>query len=668
MPASTSAGSLSSARLAGARWPARPRLLDLVAGVLVALALLTAVVGPWHLDLAGIPVSASRPSRLLLEALALLLVASCLWPARHQALVPVALAALCLCASAESRPRRVGDGHEYAAMALNLARLGPPALTRAEAREWEARLHDWGADDSLADADLEAAGRFDQPHFWAYSLAAAPFVAAAGSTGLPWTLGFVALNALLLVGAVLALQRAGASPATVLLLAGSPILWWVDKVHAEVLIFFLLTLAVCAWPRAPGASVLALGALSAQNPAGLAPLVGALLLGGRTILGPGRQRTAAAGGVALALVPLVYSSARIGRPLPLANAVFSHVPGPAAIFAPLLDPNVGLLWAFPALGAVALRAAVSPARPARSERGLFAGLAAALLLLTFAQTTNVNHGGTPGPSRYGLWLIPLALPLALEAERGLAGRQRRAWAALCAASFVFSLVTFAPRRPESYLTPSPVAAWLWREVPGLDSPLPEVFAERVTGRDGAVRLPAATADCHKVLTVGPAAGSWWPLRCRPPDAWPPPPLARLLYANQAAAALRWSPAPAQPAFHPERTDEAAWMPPLDDASRTLLGAVEWDSLRERAAATRGSFVSSRRRTGRIVAYQGPTALVVWMRRPREGATLRADLGGASIGAVFDASSGRAVAWLAGAGAVAVPVPAGRACVVVLRRP
>ncbi len=33
------------------------------------------------------------------------------------------------------------------------------------------------------------------------------------------------------------------------------------------------------------------------------------------------------------------------------------------------------------------------------------------LLFAFAQTMNVNHGGTPGMSRYALWFIPLAAPL-----------------------------------------------------------------------------------------------------------------------------------------------------------------------------------------------------------------------------------------------------------------
>jgi len=35
---------------------------------------------------------------------------------------------------ATSRPERVGDAREYLAMAMNLARLGPPALLHADVR------------------------------------------------------------------------------------------------------------------------------------------------------------------------------------------------------------------------------------------------------------------------------------------------------------------------------------------------------------------------------------------------------------------------------------------------------------------------------------------------------------------------------------------------------
>jgi hypothetical protein len=327
---------------------------------------------------------------------------------------------------------------------------------------------------------------------------------------------------------------------------------------------------------------------------------------------------------------------------------------------------VGLLWAFPAIGVALFRAVAVRGPLHRDGRGLFALVTAGLLLPAFAQTTNVNHGGTPGPSRYGLWLIPLALPLVLAAEREPGPRQRRAWAALCASSFVLSLVAFAPRRPEAHLTPSPVAAWVWRHAPSLDSPLPEIFAERVTGEDGILLLPIATSDCRKVLFAPSGTGGWWPIRCPPPGE-PPPPSADLRYANGAGSEWRWAPAPAQPAFRPERTDEAAWMPPLDGASARLLQGLPWERLQEIEVGAPGAYATWRRRTGRLVAYQDAGALLVWVPRPRTAAALRADLAGPVRGAVYDASSGATIERLAAAGAVTVRLPAGRPCVIVLRR-
>ena len=61
------------------------------------------------------------------------------------------------------------------------------------------------------------------------------------------------------------------------------------------------------------------------------------------------------------------------------------------------------------------------------------GVALVVGLLTFAQTPNVNHGGTPGPSRYGLWLMPLAIPALRAMTSGSGSPRGRARLALVAA-------------------------------------------------------------------------------------------------------------------------------------------------------------------------------------------------------------------------------------------
>jgi hypothetical protein len=646
--------------------------LDLLALAFCALAIFTAMTGPWRVALAGINVSAAHSSRLLTEALAILLVRLCVRPPKSIGLLfPAVLAALLFCAAAESRPRRIGDGHEYAAVALNLARLRPPALTDVEAAGWESRLYDWGPGFTLRTAGFANDGRWDQPHFWLYSLLAAPLVAAVEALGLSWTLGFLVLNVALLVLAARAFASAGASPACVLLLVGSPIVWWVDKVHVEPLAFSLLAVAIAAWPVAPGTALLALGALAGQNTAALPALVGASLLAApRLARSAAPERSRALCAVVLALLPLAYSSVRLGRPLPLASAAFVHVPALTEVTALLFDPNLGLLPAFPALLVVAVLAARVPRsarRPLLAGRGAFAAIVTVLLIVSFTQTTNANHGGTPGPSRYGLWLVPLALPLALTAERRFdQGFGRSVWIAFCCVSFALCGGILHPRRAEQHLAPTPFAAWLWTHTPALDNPLPEVFAERVSGHESerGPRLPVATPACSKVLAQRSETGVWWPLRCPPPLDGPTSE-ATFVYANRAGSGWRWSAAPSQPAFTPSRAGEAAWIPPRDERARALFKSLDWERLRPVTLGTGVSLLSATRRTRRVVAFQSPRALLVWARNPKVHAEVVTALPCDATATVFDAENGTTEARVSGARPLHVPLPGERTSVVVV---
>ena len=115
---------LSGALLAGGS------LLALVACVAWAL-------GGGVLRLGPVAISVQRPFRALAVAVSLLLLREALRRvagARARvgfvALLAVLLAALAL----DSRPRLVGDGQEYVAMAWNLAQGRPPGLLRRSAR------------------------------------------------------------------------------------------------------------------------------------------------------------------------------------------------------------------------------------------------------------------------------------------------------------------------------------------------------------------------------------------------------------------------------------------------------------------------------------------------------------------------------------------------------
>jgi hypothetical protein len=199
----------------------------------------------------------------------------------------------------------------------------------------------------------------------------------------------------------------------------------------------------------------------------------------------------------------------------LSGGAALHVPRITEMGAFVWDPNVGILPNFPALAPVVLAGAIMVV----ARRGwrmiepgvIVAGLLAVALLVSFAQTPNVNSGGTPGPARYGLWLIPLAIPILAGAERHAGTTWRRGIAAVALVSCLWTLVTYHPRRPENYLEPTMLAAYLWNRHPALDRPLPEVFAERITGTEILTPSfpPAATANCSKALLFE----ARWPAHC-----------------------------------------------------------------------------------------------------------------------------------------------------------
>ena len=156
-----------------------------------------------------------------------------------------------------------------------------------------------------------------------------------------------------------------------------------------------------------------------------------------------------------------------------------------------------------------------------------AALATAALLVTFAQTLNVNSGGTPGPSRYAIWLVPLALPLLSAACEKI--QARNAVTVLAVASAAWCMWEYSPDQPEGHLKPTWLAEVLWHHAPAWHNGLPEIFAERTSGFEPGT-LPSS-AGCAKILF----AGDLWPHDC--PRAAIPPQCQQpdmLCYANRKA--------------------------------------------------------------------------------------------------------------------------------------
>ena len=136
---------------------------------------------------------------------------------------------------------------------------------------------------------------------------------------------------------------------------------------------------------------------------------------------------------------------------------------------------------------------------------------AAWFLFVFAQTTNVNSGGTVFMSRYGLWLLPLALPAVAAATRGLDCWMPGLSTVGALALLGVYLFLFRPDQPERYTGHSPQAAWLMSQLPALYHPLPEIFVERTLHIDGGPRLSAADPACRLIFLLAVAPDQPCPL-------------------------------------------------------------------------------------------------------------------------------------------------------------
>ena len=410
-----------------------------------------------------------------------------------------------------SPPRPVGDSRDHVAMATSLAHFAAP----------------------------RPAG--EAPRSWFYALAAAPFVRGFETLGRDPRSGFTALNLLLLAAAAVLLVRRVSTIAAVLF-AGGPILWWIDKPHPEVFVCASITVAFVFLRTAPWLTIAALGLASAQEPAIVPALLAALVFAALpTGFAKRRVWIAAAAAVILAALNPLYQYARQGGGVRALLPINPHLPVAREILSTPFDPNIGIFVHAPFLTAVAALALIlalvrSPRQVFTAAHGVVLTIGA-LFVLMFTQMLNVNSGGTPGPSRYGLWLLPVAIPVLEAAPVGVVLQ------ALTAASVVWCTIFFAPSRPENYLQPTSLAAYLWQRWPAADDPLVEIFAERVSGSHPAPDPPLATPGCEKVLIVGRGSGSptAWPGRC---EAQTAPPFCRevgvLCYANRSKGEYGYS--------------------------------------------------------------------------------------------------------------------------------
>jgi hypothetical protein len=566
----------------------------------------------------------------------------------HQRALVLAFGLLLAALIATSSPQRVGDAHEYLAMAMNMARFRAPALAPADLARIGAELgrrHFSGVPLTTHQELRDAAGHQDFFHFWFYSALAVPGIWVANAVGAHPNYAFVALNSLLFLGALWVVSKRMAWWLAAALFC-SPVLWWIDKSHTEVFTFSLLAIAFALLRDAPWWSMVALAAASTQNPPVAAVLVAAGVAAGMARDGARRDsrfRAGAAVAAALALLHPVYYGWRWGLATPqLIKGTLARWPTIQEWGAVLWDPNLGLAFGAPLLVCTIVAAAVAVAIVTRlrcADSGAWIGLtAAAVFLLSFAQSTNINSGATPGMSRYGVWLIPLAIPIFQQAGVVVPARRLRWLAPVALASCLWCAVAFQPRLPERSGTPSRAASIIWARWPSADNPLTEVFVERLSYAEPGL-APVATPGCTKVLLID---GNW-PVPCRPEPA--PPWCAAagaLCYANRDGPGYLFVRAadPAGYAFERRRT--WVWDASFTPGIERILQHVDWRTMRLVAPGEPGAMLRYAENVSWTYGIENGRDLLLYVRQPRAGATLTLALPGSMTGALFDAETGEQI--------------------------
>jgi hypothetical protein len=253
--------------------------------------------------------------------------------------------------------------------------------------------------------------------------------------------------------------------------------------------------------------------------------------------------------------------------------------------------------------------AVYGIRGQRTRVRVLVGLLLLALLIVLSRPLNVNHGGSPGISRYALWLLACVTPFIADGSLRLERSRPLMMAVALMLVVATSWYAFRPALGDrGGSTPSVGATMIWTRWAWLDDPLPEVFAERVSGVDGEPPVPVAIASCSKVLIRGDGTNAWWPFPCEPrqaateciaPDA--------LCYAN----GDRFVPVPRQPSFRFDPGVELSWTMANRGRLPALMARLGPDARAVRLGSARRTDGGEAVSLSRIVEGQAGTA--VWVR-------------------------------------------------------
>lgn len=433
--------------------------------------------------------------------------------------------ALCLLIIACLLPAvRVGDGSEYYGLYVALKNGHHPYMTERAFRAYD-RLFSSGHIIDLVDTTrmrhafptLAQGGTTDFNHFWFYPALALLTGGLFDAMGAGPHEAFLFLHALLfgllLFVAGRTFGRLGVIAALVVTI-GSPMVWFIDKVHTEFFTYCCVAIA-SLWliRKRYFAAAVALAAASTQNISIGATAMFALALGAWEagwLRWQFRRQDLLLAALAVALVGLhpLYFLWRVGviDPQLLAGgAKIGTNLGSIAIW--LIDPDVGLVpnWPFSlviiALGVVAVR------RLGRPSWQIVACVAVFFATNLYAQasTQNLNSGATVYIARYATWYIGWFVPLlgfGLVALRNSAVWVRTVVATIAGVAIAVNVMAYKPTRHETYMQPTAISRQLQLHLPHFYDPPPQIFSQRFSGKHfESTSYAVFGPDCAKVLVV-----------------------------------------------------------------------------------------------------------------------------------------------------------------------
>jgi hypothetical protein len=423
---------------------------------------------------------------------------------------------------------RIGDGSEYILQYFGFIEGGRPWITPSAVKAYNEYFNS-GEMNYLVGSEqiqttfsaLSKGDTFDLNHFWLYSgLAAAlhlffKFFLVELSVSDSFVLLHGILFGLSIRVAWKKYSYIGVMSA-LLLLFGSPLFWYGNKIHTEFFTFALVLLAsILAIQSKYLQASISIALASTQNPSFAAI---ALVLIFLSIFKLGKKVFRLINLIPIAISLLLcgfhpaYYLWRQGVLTPQLKAGGASVGGNLEhFFLWLIDPDVGLFPNWP-LGILFLTLGLfvffKNGRPYKGDPFFSTFVLSFFLISLYAQssTTNLNSGGTPGLARYALWYVGLFFPIChavlVWLRRDHLNYSRLILLFSLAVVSATSMYSNAPLRPEQFTNPSISSRFIQTNFAEIYSPPMPIFVGRYSGLGEDTSISSVVGpDCRKIAII-----------------------------------------------------------------------------------------------------------------------------------------------------------------------